>query len=151
MAPRWSLADLTGLIPTASSGSGKTFAGLDAMMDPMMNASPGSIKFKRGALKCKKNFGDGTPATGGDHSRRHDGDGVPATDKRTYATGTLIVEEKNMERTFITTGQALLKFITPGSTFAASWSLKSPASMNDADRTNVPDDGILSREEAETN
>ena len=148
MAPRWSLADLTDLIPTASSGS-KTFAGLDAMMYPMMNASPGSIKFKRGALKCKKNYGDGTPATGGDDVT-DDGDGVPAKDERTYTGGTLIVEEKNTERTFITTGQALLKFITPGSTFAASWSLKSPASMNDADRTNVPDDGILSRE-TETN
>ena len=39
---RWSLAHLTGLVPTASEGSGD-FAGLDAMMDDMKNASPGSI------------------------------------------------------------------------------------------------------------
>ena len=142
----WSLAHLTGLVSTASSGSGK-FAGLDAMMDSMMNAAPGSIKFKRGTLKCKKNYGDGDVATSGADTSAS-GDGVPAKDERTYTGGTLIVEEKNMDRTFITTGQALLKFITPGSTFAASWSLKSPASMNDAARTNVPADGILSREAA---
>ena len=44
------------------------------------------------------------------------------------------MEEKNTDRTFITTGQAVLKFLTAESTFAASWSLKSPASMDDAVR-----------------
>ena len=62
----WSLADLTGLVSTASSGSGE-FAGLDAMMDPMGNAAPGSIKFKRSALTCKKNYGDGDAATSDVH------------------------------------------------------------------------------------
>ena len=148
---RWSLAHLTGLVPTASSGSGD-FAGLDAMMDAMKNASPGSIKLKRGALKCKENNGDGDDATSSQENL-NDGDGVPASDERTYAAGTMIVEEPNTERTFVTTGQALLKFITPGSTFAASWSLKSPASTPDMradlDRDgvdNVEDQSILSRE-----
>ena len=48
--------------------------------------------------------------------------------------GTLIVEDKSKNRAFVTTGRALLKFITPDSTFAASWTLKSPPSpMRDAD------------------
>ena len=71
------------------------------------------------------NFGDGTLAGATDEEGS---DGVPITDKRTFKAGTLVIEEKMMERTFITTGQALLKFITPTSTFAASWSLKSPPS-----------------------
>ena len=81
------------------------------MTDDMKNASPGSIKFKRGALKCKENFGDGDDATSSQEDL-NDGDGVPASDERTYAAGTMIVEEPNTERTFVTTGQALLKFIT---------------------------------------
>ena len=134
---RWSLAHLTGLVPTATAGSGK-FAGLGAMMDPMKNSSPGSIKFKRDAVSCKKDYGDGDDATSS-QADLNDGDGVPAKDVRTYAAGTLIVEEKNTERTFVTTGQALLKFLTPGSTFGASWSLKSPASTDDPARaTGVP-------------
>ena len=137
----WSLSDLTGLVSTASSGSGK-FAGLDAMLDPMGNAAPGSIKFKRSALKCTMNHGDGDAATR-DEATSLDGDGVPATDLRTYAGGTLIVEEKNTDRTFVTTGQAVLKFLTAESTFAASWSLKSPASMDDARASGSED--ILTR------
>ena len=39
----WTLGHLTGIVPTASSGA-KDFAGLDAMTDAMMNASPGWIK-----------------------------------------------------------------------------------------------------------
>lgn len=114
----WTLDNLINDIPTASSGA-KDFAGLDAMLDPMKNATPGFIKFKRGALKCVKPYGDGDSA---------DGDGVPAVDTRTYEGGTLIVEEKNTDRTFVTTGQAVVKYITPSATFGASWSLKSPPS-----------------------
>lgn len=121
----WMLTSLTDLVPAASAGDGKKFAGLDAMLDTMMSASPGWIKFMRSALTCKKDFGDGDSAIG---STIEDADGVPTTDERTFSAGTLIVEEKMTDRSFVTTGQALLKFINPTATFAASWSLKSPVS-----------------------
>ena len=115
----WTVDNLISDIPTASSGA-KDFAGLDAMLDPMQNATPGFIKFMRAALTCTEDHGDGDIAGG------QGGDGVPPVDKRTYTGGTLIVEEKNTDRAFVTTGQALLKFLTSDATFAASWSLKSP-------------------------
>ncbi|MDE2927373.1 MAG: hypothetical protein OXT71_13335 [Acidobacteriota bacterium] len=121
----WMLSSLTDIVPAASAGDGKKFAGLDAMLDPMMSASPGWIKFKRSSLTCKMDYGDGDAATG---STVEDADGVPTSDERTYTAGTLIVEEAMEDRAYVTTGQALLKFITSSSTFAASWSLKSPAS-----------------------
>ena len=120
----WTLDHLTSIVPAASSGH-KDFAGLDAMMEPMMNASPGWIKFKRTGLECKKDFGDGDSAI---DSSIEEADGVPTKDERTYKAGTLVTTEANEDRAFITTGTALLKFITPTSTFAASWSLKSPPS-----------------------
>ncbi len=120
----WMLTSLTDIVPTASTGA-KKFAGLDAMTDPMMSASPGWIKFKRSSLTCKKDYGDGDAASG---STVEDADGVPTKDERTYTAGTLVVEEKQTDRAYVTTGQALLKFINPASTFAASWSLKSPPS-----------------------
>ena len=123
----WMLSNLTSLVPTASTGE-KDFAGLDAMMMPGKNASPGWIKFKRAELECTKDYGDGDSATG---STIEDADGVPTSDKRVYKGGTLVIEEKANYRTFVTTGQALLKFITPTSTFGASWSLKSPPSPAD--------------------
>ena len=131
MGGAWTLADLTGAVPTASMGA-KSFAGIDAMLDPMMNASPGLIKFVRSALTCKKNFGDTTPAG----PVGEGADGVPINAERTYTAGTLVVEQIDSQRSFVTTGQALLKFITPDSTFAASWSLKSPP----APATDVGDD-----------
>ena len=119
----WTLDHLTSIVPAASSGQ-KDFAGLDAMMDPMMNASPGWIKFKRSSLTCKEDFGDGDAAHG---STVEEDDGVPTKDERTFTAGSLVIGEKSStERVFVTTGKALLKFITPSSTFAASWSLKSP-------------------------
>lgn len=124
----WMLDHLASLVPTASSGV-KEFAGLDAMMDPMMNASPGWIKFTRSELTCEKDYGDKDDPT----STAEVDDGVPAEDKRTYKGGTLIVEQEDSTRAFITTGRALLKFITAESTFAASWSLKSPASTPDTE------------------
>ena len=118
------LGHLTDLVPEATAG-GKKFAGLDAMTDPMMNASPGWIKIARTALTCVKDYGDGDgPAL----TEIETADGVPVSDERTYTAGTLIVEEASTRRAFVTTGRALLKFITPSSTFAASWTLKSPAS-----------------------
>ena len=120
----WMLNNLTSLVPTASTGV-KDFAGLDAMMTPGMNDSPGWIKFMRTELTCEKDYGDGDAATG---STIEDDDGVPTSSKRTYKAGTLVVEEAEMDRSYVTTGQALLKFITPSSTFGASWSLKSPSS-----------------------
>lgn len=124
----WTVSHLTDLVPEASAG-GKDFAGLDAMIDPMMNASPGWVKFERTALTCKKDYGDGDSAN---LSEVENADGVPVSDERTYTAGTLIVEEKtNDDRAFVTTGRALLKFIDPMSTFAASWTLKSPASGTD--------------------
>ncbi len=125
----WTLSHLTDIYPEASDG-GKKFAGLDAMIDPMMNASPGWVKFGRMALTCKKDYGDGDSAIG---SSVEDDDGVPTKDDRTYTAGTLIVQEKsNDDLAYVTTGRALLKFITSDSTFAASWTLKSPASGMDA-------------------
>ena len=112
----WTVGHLISDIPTASSGA-KEFAGLDAMLDPMKNASPGLIKFMRVGLVCKKEYGDGD---------EEDGNGVPAKDTRTFKGGTLIMEEPDTDRSFVTTGQALLKFLTSDATFAASWSLKSP-------------------------
>jgi len=121
----WTVSHLTSLIPEASSG-GKDFAGLDAMVDPMTNASPGWVKIGRMPLTCKKNYGDGDSAN---LSAVENPDGVPVADDRTYTAGTLIVqEESDTSRAFVTTGRALLKFITSDSTFAASWTLKSPAS-----------------------
>ncbi len=118
----WTLAHLTSIVPTAASGA-KTFAGTDAMLDPMMNATPGLIKFVRSQLTCKRNYGDGdgTTLTGIEEA-----DGVPTKNERTYKAGTLIREQADSSRTFVTTGQAVLKFITSDSTFGASWSLKSP-------------------------
>ena len=134
----WTLSHLTDLVPAASAG-GKDFAGLDAEIDPMMNASPGWVKFGRAELTCEKEYGDGDgPALTG----VEDADGVPVSDKRTYKAGTLIVQEKsNDDLAYVTTGRALLKFITSDSTFAASWTLKSPASgmdgtAEDGDLTN---------------
>ncbi len=132
MTGPWNLASFAELVPEASMGS-KDFDGLDARMDPMMNASPAWIKFKRMPLTCKDDFGDGDAANLAGFEQA---DGVPVTDNRTFTAGTLVVEEMNKDRAFVTTGQALLKFITPSSTFAASWSLKSPPSMPDPTSTN---------------
>ena len=123
----WTLDHLTSIVPAANTGT-KDFAGLmDEDMDPMVNASPGWIKFKRTGLSCKVDYGDGDSATG---STIEDNDGVPTTDERTYAAGTLVVEEANATRNFVTVGRALLKFITTESTFAASWTLKSPVAAS---------------------
>ena len=128
MTGPWNLASFVELVPEASMGSGD-FDGLDAMMDPMMNVAPAWIKFKRMPLTCKDDFGDGDAANLAGFEQA---DGVPVTDNRTFTAGTLVVEEMNEDRAFVTTGQALLKFITPTSTFAASWSLKSPPSTPDS-------------------
>ena len=125
----WTLSHLTDLVPAASAG-GKDFAGLDAMIDPMVNISPGWVKFARTTLTCEKDYGDGDSAN---LSQVENPDGVPVSDKRTYTAGTLIVEEKSSSRTFVTTGRALLKFITPASTFAASWAMLAPLSRTDED------------------
>ena len=127
----WMLDHLTSLVPTALSGA-KEFAGLNAMLMGSMNASPGWIKFMRSELTCKENYGDGDAATG---STVEDPDGVPTKEERTYKAGTLVVEQKDSKRAFVTTGRALLKLITADSTFAASWSLKSPASPTADDTT----------------
>ena len=127
MAGPWDLSSLTSIVPTAASGT-KEFAGLDAELMGSMNASPGWVKFMRSPLTCKKDYGDGDAATG---STVESNDGVPVKDERTYNTGTLVVEQMDSERAFVTTGQVVLKFITADSTFAASWSMKSPASTPD--------------------
>ena len=127
MAGPWKLSSLTSLIPEAMAGGDK-FAGLNVMIDPVMNRSPGWLKFARGTLKCEENHGDGDTANPGT-VQVETPDGIPPEDDRIYTGGTLIVEEKSAAtRTFVTTGRALLKFITPDQTFAASWTLKSPPS-----------------------
>ena len=86
----WTLTNLTDLVPEATAGHGD-FMGLDnSGMDPMMNASAGWIKFARGSLTCKMQYGDGDPP---DLSAFEQADGIPADDEREYVGGTLIVEE----------------------------------------------------------
>ena len=129
----WSLSNLTSLVPEATAGHGD-FTGLDdGGMNLMMNGSPGWIKFARGSLECKKDYGDGDPA---ELSAFEQPDGIPSVDERTYTGGTLIVEEATSDRTFVTTGRAILKFVNPTSSFGASWTLKSPPSPDDADDAN---------------
>ena len=115
----WSLADLTGLISAASDGT-DDYMGLGAMVDPMMNASMGWVKFLRHTQKCTMDFGDGDgPNLGG----IEDPDGVPTTDERTFTTGTVVIEKGDTDRVYVTTGQVILKFETPAATFGASWML----------------------------
>ena len=133
----WKLSSLTSLIPEATAGGDK-FAGLDAMITKVMNRSPGWIKFGRAELKCEVKYGDGDSASTDTFETP---DGVPPVDTRTYTGGTLIVEEKTAPmRTFVVTGRAVLKYITPDQTFAASWTLKSPPSA-----TMDGDDGDISQ------
>lgn len=115
----WSLSALTRLVPTAVSGA-QDFDGLDADVDPMRNASPGWIAFVRTGLKCERDFGDGDSAVG---SSVEVADGIPATDRRTFQAGSLLIEEKDTSRTFVTSGRAVVQLITPGGAFAASWPL----------------------------
>ena len=112
----WTVGHLTELTDT---GASEDFGGLKTM---------GLIKFKRMNLTCTVPYGDGDQA---DLSTVENPDGVPIENDRTYTAGTLVTEEMNSERTFVTTGQALLKLLLPDATFAASWSLKSPPSPND--------------------
>ena len=112
----WSPAELTDIVPAASTG-GKDFAGLDAAVDPQTNASPGWVEFRRTPLTCTWDFGDGDPAD----STSEIPDGVPAQDKRRFIGGTLVVEKETANRTFVTAGQVVVKFLSPQSAFAASW------------------------------
>jgi hypothetical protein len=116
----WTVGNLTELIDTGPSGD--DFGGLMTM---------GAIKFKRTPLKCVVEYGDGDQ---GMLEELEAPDGVPIENNRTYDAGTQVVEEMNSERTFVTTGQALLKLLLPDATFAASWSLKSPPSSDDVPR-----------------
>ena len=80
----WTLDHLTSLVPSAVSGT-KDFAGLmNEDMDPMMNASPGWIKFKHAGLKCEMDFGDGDVATG---NPGEDADGVPTVRQADLRSG----------------------------------------------------------------
>ena len=115
----WTASELTALGLGGASGD---FGGMESM---------GMIKFMRAGLKCTVPYGDGDQ---GNLVELEAPDGVPIKNDRTYEAGTLVLEEMNSERTFVTTGQALLKLLLPDATFAASWSLKSPPSMDDADR-----------------
>ena len=116
----WTVGELTAL---GLGGATEGFGGLESM---------GMIKFMRTGLKCVVPYGDGDQA---DLQDLEAPDGIPIKNDRTYAAGTLITEEKNTDRTFVTTGQALLKLLLSDATFAASWSLKSPASKDDAARS----------------
>ena len=113
----WSLSDLTDLVPTARTGDGD-FQGLDIGLDPNRNASPGWVTFERTTMTCTEDYGDGDPASG---LAIEIPDGVPTQDKRSFIGGTLVVEKETSRRTFVTAGQAVLRFLTPNSTFAASW------------------------------
>ena len=112
----WSLSDLTDLVPTAWKGDGD-FQGLDAVVDPNLNASPGWMVFERTRMTCAEDFGDGDPS----NSLAEVPDGVPTQDQRSFIGGTLVVEKGTANRTFVTAGQVILKFLTPNSAFGASW------------------------------
>ena len=64
------------------------------------------IKFMRAGLECTAPYGDGDQAN---LVELEAPDGVPIKNDRTYKAGTLVMEEMNSDRTFITTGQALLE------------------------------------------
>ncbi len=113
----WSLSDLTDLVPTVRTGDGD-FQGLDAGLDPNRNASPGWVVFQRTTMTCTEDYGDGDPS---DLTTIEIPDGVPTQDQRSFIGGTLVVEKETARRTFVTAGQAVLRFLTPNSTFAASW------------------------------
>ena len=119
----WNLDSLANLIPEINGGN-KDYAGLDAMIDPMENASLGWLKFVRMAQECTENHGDGD---GNNLTQSENPDGIPVDDKRKYTTGTIYIEPErysgDMMRTYVTTGQAILFFETPMSSFAASWPL----------------------------
>ncbi len=112
----WSLADLTEIVPSATEGT-KDFAGLETLLDPAMNASPGWVAFQRTQVTCTEDFGDGDPSD----SSIEIPDGVPSQDKRSFIGGTVVVEKETANRTFVTTAQFVLKFVTPNSAFGASW------------------------------
>ena len=113
----WSLADLTDLVATASRG-GKDFAGLDAAVAPQANASPGWVEFRRTQVTCTRDYGDGDPS---DNTTIEVPDGVPTQDQRSFIGGTPVVEKETANRTFVTAGQVVVRFLTPQSAFAASW------------------------------
>ena len=113
----WSLSDLTDLVPTARTGDGD-FQGLDVGLDPNLNAAPGWVVFQRTTMTCTEDYGDGDPSSG---LVIEIPDGVPTQDKRSFIGGTLVVEKETSHRTFVTAGQAVLRFLTPTSAFAASW------------------------------
>ena len=112
----WSLADLTEIVPSAIAGT-RDFSGLETLLDPAMNASPGWVAFQRTQVTCTEDFGDGDPSD----SSIEIPDGVPSQDKRSFIGGTVVVEKETANRTFVTTGQFVLKFVTPNSAFGASW------------------------------
>ena len=122
----WTAGELTAL---GLGGASEGFGGLGSM---------GMIKFMRAGLKCVDPYGDGDQ---GNLVELEAPDGIPIKNDRTYAAGTLVMEEKNTDRTFVTTGQALLKLLLSDATFAASWSLKSPPSSDDTARTTIDHDG----------
>ena len=122
----WTASELTAL---GLGGASEGFGGLESM---------GMIKFMRAGLKCTVPYGDGDQAG---LVELEAPDGVPIKNDRTYEAGTLVLEEMNSDRTFVITGQALLKLLLPDATFAASWSLKSPPSSNDPARTMITPTG----------
>ena len=113
----WRLADLTDLVSTASMG-GEDFAGLDAPVDLQANASPGWVEFHRTQVTCTRDYGDGDPS---DNTTIEVPDGIPTQDQRSFIGGTLVVEKETANRTFVTAGQVVVRFLTPDSAFAASW------------------------------
>ena len=113
----WSLADFTDTIPSATQGT-KGFDGLGAPVEPATNASTGWVMFQRTQVTCTKDFGDGDPSA---ISTFEIPDGVPTQDKRSFIGGTVVVEKGTENRTFVTAGQFVLKYITPNSAFGASW------------------------------
>lgn len=120
----WTVGELMALGLGGASGD---FGGVESM---------GMIKFMRTGLKCVVPYGDGDQAN---LAQLESPDGVPIKNDRTYEAGTLVLEEKNTDRTFVTTGRALLKLLLSDATYAASWSLKSPPSKADADRSSTFD------------
>ena len=136
----WNLWDIAGIVPAAASGD-EDFAGLEAMVEmPEENRSIGWVTFNRGTLdsdattdgdqtvgsplSCTYDHGDGDPEQ--DNPGVADDDKLPTKDERAFTGGTMVLTDKTTEtRVFVTAGQVVLKYITPSSTFGASWWLES--------------------------
>ena len=65
-------------------------------------------------MTYSEDYGDGDPS----NSLAEAPDGIPTQDKRSFIGGTLVVEKEMANRTFVTAGQASLRFLVADSEIA---------------------------------